>query len=183
MVHACADPARCPNPGGRCRCGCGAPTRLAKTTGEGRLRGCPTRFVHGHHCRKSPRDFAVDPNTGCWLWLLATNLPGYGVRRRGRGQVYAHRAAYEARFGPIPVGLEIDHRCRQPSCVNPDHLEAVTHAENVRRGRAAKLTPDDVEMIRELHGSVTCDALAWSLGVSPRTIRAVTSGEAWRDAA
>lgn len=46
------------------------------------------------------------------------------------GIVYAHRAAYENAKGPIPEGLEIDHLCRNRGCVNPDHLEAVTHREN-----------------------------------------------------
>lgn len=49
-------------------------------------------------------------------------------------QVYAHRVAYEAIHGAIPDGLVIDHLCRNRGCVNVDHLEAVTHAENIRRG-------------------------------------------------
>lgn len=45
----------------------------------------------------------------------------------------AHRVAYEIHVGPIPDGLEIDHLCRVRCCVNPDHLEPVTHRENMRR--------------------------------------------------
>jgi hypothetical protein len=44
--------------------------------------------------------------------------------------------AYEMLVGPVPDGLELDHLCRVPACVNPDHLEPVTHIENVRRGRS-----------------------------------------------
>ena len=49
----------------------------------------------------------------------------------------AHRIAYEAANGPIPEGMVLDHLCRSRNCVNPDHLEVVTHAENQRRGRRA----------------------------------------------
>lgn len=75
----------------------------------------------------------------CWLWIGGTNGIGYGRfmpdgRRLGnRRLVYAHRYAYELMIGPISDGYEIDHLCRNPSCVRPEHLEAVTHAENLRR--------------------------------------------------
>jgi len=49
--------------------------------------------------------------------------------------VLAHRASYEAFVGPIPAGLTLDHLCRTPLCVNPWHLEPVTHKENLARGR------------------------------------------------
>lgn len=58
---------------------------------------------------------------------------GYTFTYRGKTRVRAHRQAYEDAYGPIPDGLEIDHVCRNPSCINPEHLEAVTHAENMRR--------------------------------------------------
>lgn len=52
---------------------------------------------------------------------------------------YAHRLAYERAFGPIPTGMQIDHLCRVRECVNPDHLEVVSHTENVRRGIGVRL--------------------------------------------
>lgn len=77
-----------------------------------------------------------EPMTGCWLWTGVQNRSrgyGYGSIWRGNRKVYAHRWAYEALVGPIPPGREVDHRCRQRLCVNPGHLEAVEHAENIRR--------------------------------------------------
>jgi hypothetical protein len=77
-----------------------------------------------------------EPNSGCWLWLGQTG-EGYGRMQRPAGLSYmAHRIAYEEMRGPIPEGLEIDHLCRVRCCVNPDHLEAVTKSENIRRGVA-----------------------------------------------
>ena len=77
-----------------------------------------------------------EPNTGCWLWMGAI-IPaggGYAEISQNRKPVYVHRLMYEKHKGPIPDGLEIDHLCRVSSCVNPDHLEAVTHRENMLRG-------------------------------------------------
>lgn len=74
-----------------------------------------------------------EPNSGCWLWTAATTKNGYGkIDMAGRTRD-AHRLAYETLVGPVPAGLELDHRCRTRCCVNPAHLEPVTRSENVRR--------------------------------------------------
>lgn len=75
---------------------------------------------------------------GCHIWVGSRLPRGYG--RFGRE--YAHRFGYELAKGPIPEGLQIDHLCRNTSCVNPDHLEAVTPLENNRRMREVTPLPE-----------------------------------------
>ena len=71
---------------------------------------------------------------GCWVWTVAKYENGYGQFWDGSRNVRAHRFSYELHRGPIPEGLQLDHLCRNPSCVNPSHLEAVTQRENILRG-------------------------------------------------
>ena len=74
-----------------------------------------------------------EPNTGCWLWFGACNPAGYGtLPYLGRGGL-AHRLSYQAFKGLVPPTLTVDHLCFVRSCINPDHLEAVTLQENSRR--------------------------------------------------
>ena len=127
---------------------CGAtfwtwPVHVRKGNGKYCSRACASRS-------KPPAPLAdrlwakVDKTPGCWLWRGSRNALGYGQLNRGRrgeGLIPAHRAAYELMVGPIADGLEIDHLCRQPSCVRPDHLEPVTPAENKRR---ALLSPSNL---------------------------------------
>lgn len=78
---------------------------------------------------------------GCHVWTGTTagTKSRYGTFRAGTKatdpKVYVHRWVYEQKVGPIPDGMEIDHTCGQPLCVNPDHLEPVTPGENQRRRR------------------------------------------------
>ena len=121
--------------------------------------------------------------TPCWVWSLRTNN-GYGVLSfRGR-QWYAHRLIYEATHGPVPRGKELDHVCRVTACVNPDHVEPVTHAENVQRGKTAKLTAGKVANIRRMASAGMPDReLADLFGVRVETIRAVVRRKTWGDVA
>lgn len=84
----------------------------------------------------------VDMSAECWRWMRCLGRDGYGRAHLDRRQYLAHRLAYTFAVGDIPVGLELDHLCRNKWCVNPAHLEPVTHAENVRRGTSPATTRD-----------------------------------------
>lgn len=79
------------------------------------------------------RTRVLETDSGCWEWQGWRNDANYGYLHSDGRDRCAHRVAYEALIGPIPSGMELDHLCTNPPCVNPAHLEPVTHAENQRR--------------------------------------------------
>lgn len=79
--------------------------------------------------------------TPCWIWQRDWNDRGYGLVT-GMDSRLAHRAYWIKKNGPVPTGKELDHLCRVRPCVRPDHLEPVTHKENVVRGSLDTLNPE-----------------------------------------
>ena len=132
----------------------------------------------------------------CWVWTGGKVSAGYGgftVYVDGeKTSVPSHRWSYVHHVGPIPAGLFLRHRCDNPPCVNPEHLEPGTQNDNVQdrqaRGRtsrgtahyAAKLTEWDVRDIREIHRN-GCSAAEIARGykVGATAIERLLSGRTW----
>lgn len=75
--------------------------------------------------------FKVDKSGECWIWTGARNIHGYGHLEVDGRFIKAHRFSWGLANGPIPDGLEIDHMCHTPACVNPAHLQLATRKLNV----------------------------------------------------
>jgi hypothetical protein len=171
-----------------CECGCGSRTNPGR------------RYVIGHNARSrgvgtfEQRFWSkVRKDEACWAWTGATHSNGYGQLRGPDGRVIkAHRAAYELLVGPIPAGMQLDHvchstdpacsggsACRHRRCVNPAHLEPVTHQENGRRSVIARRThcpqghPYSDENTYRWKGARNCRACAAQTGPARY--------QAWRD--
>lgn len=130
-----------PNPSGLCECGCGQTTPIATRNDSWRniRKGDHRRFVSKHGFgRPAEKRFWEKVKKGdvCWTWTGMKISKGYGYFWVDGVMQAAHRYSYELLAGPIPKGLELDHLCRNPACVNPDHLEPVTHRENSLRGES-----------------------------------------------
>lgn len=94
------------------------------------------------HTKKTLKKYIKILRTGCWCWTGALVPSGYGQVRHGpdHKRYSAHRLTYMLWKGDIPDGLELDHLCRNRWCVNPEHVEPVTHQTNMSRGAIGSKT-------------------------------------------
>jgi len=91
---------------------------------------------HTPAAQRWKKQYVIDERTQCWNWT-GPQTRGYGFIQDGAAHRYqVHRFVYEQLVGSIPDGLELDHKCRNTLCINPRHVEPVTHLVNVRRGNA-----------------------------------------------
>lgn len=121
--------------------------------------------IDRHEARHRPWDY-VDASGDCWEWTGARSN-GYGIYRSpdgGMAETAAHRWVWAQLVGPIPAGLQLDHLCRNTTCVNPDHLEPVTPVENRRRGMSPAQRASRLNRCQNGHPRTPENTAAYSTG-------------------
>jgi len=144
----------------------------------------------GNRWHAVPHSLAVDTvrqcgplPTPCRIWRWGKTGQGYGRLYVGGRGVGAHRFFFERSGRALQSSDHLDHLCRTPLCVNPQHLQVVTQAENARRGAKTKLDAHKVAKIRALRAK-GCSArdIGRLFGVSKWTIFDITNGKSWQPA-
>jgi HNH endonuclease len=139
----------------------------------------------------------VNKTKTCWLWTAMKNVFGYGElwtgKKPNRKRKLAHRISWELRFGKIPEGLGVLHKCDVRNCVNPEHLFLGTFLDNMKdklsKGRQAKhersgmarLTEKNVSEIRSLYSSgLKQHEIAKQFKINQGQISRIVRFEAWK---
>jgi hypothetical protein len=149
-----------------------------------------------HRCGVSPANkgkgivaniegaYQIDENTGCWEWLRAKSCQGYGQLRIDNRNTLAHRYMYELNVGQIPVGADLHHECRNPGCVNPEHLKVVSRSEHFAiEPPNAQLSLPEARFIRWLYhkAGYTQSRISRAFGVSQTAISNIIQEKRWKE--
>ncbi len=200
----------CSIPYGLCHCGCGQQTKIAPRTltAAGQTKGVPLRYFERHACivpistRLWVKVDRCHSLIRCWRWRGSRNSDGYGhIRIEGR-TIGVHRIAWTLTHGPIAEGMQVLHKCDNPSCVRPSHLFLGTVKQNIQdmsaKGRHiwgsmqkpmlgernvnAKLTAIQIEEIRGLYDPHIGNGvlLGCAYGVDSATIYRVVHRSTWK---
>lgn len=151
----------------------------------------PNHYYCTDHCRFDSRT-AINTSTDvidnhhCEEWTGGSKTElGYGWFHVNDKMIFAHRYSYERHHGPIPDDKIVRHKCDNPSCVSPHHLELGSMTDNMtdkfKRGRSnsAKLSWDDAYQIK-YHETGTRREIAKKYGVASSRISAIKNGYAWK---
>ncbi len=131
----------------------------------------------------------------CWEWTAHKNHLGYGQFRFGCNMVLSHRLSWELAYGKIPNNLQINHKCHNPSCVNPSHLYAGTHQDNMNdminanrqkhpigenNGKSILTEFQAIEIIKLLKTNMKQTEIAKKLSVSKYCVWDIRRGKNWK---
>ncbi len=135
--------------------------------------------------------YTIDERSGCWLWIGSTDTSGYGIGKV-QGEVRAHRVSWTLVHGPIPIDMQVLHRCDTPACVNPEHLFLGTHQDNMAdlraKGRAygapgeanfgAKLT--EAQATKIMADPRPASQIARGYRITPSAVDMIRNGRSWK---
>lgn len=125
--------------------------------------------------------YTIDHN-GCWNFIGSKFHNGYGHLNRNDKDIRATHYFYRKYKGYFDSRLELDHLCSNVACVNPEHLEPVTHTENMRRSRATKLNFDLVGKIKSLHQEgISQTSIAKTFKIDQSTVSKVVNQHIWKN--
>lgn len=153
-----------------CKCDCGAVKSIAsKSLCSGRTKSCgclKTELLKERTIDADKRFWQKVNKSGplpeydtslgnCWIWTSAQDSHGYGTFHFGERNsvIKAHRYSFMTQIGKLPTNMELDHKCRVTLCIRPNHLELVTHKENIRRGVYARNSGKCPKGLHEMMGS------------------------------
>lgn len=181
-----------------CACGCGGTTSQIKVNNSfcGHVKGQFRRFIKGHQSRtpkptlSQMKERTVEAANGCWEWVAAKAAQRYAFLQHEGKNILGHRYVYELTHGSIPDGMVVRHKCDNKCCINPEHLELGTNADNMRdkaeRGRATrgethhKAKLSEVEVVSILTSGYSNVEEAQRHGVSEAVISNIRRRRIWK---